>query len=393
MKAALSKPVAIALGFAALAVFGSLFIHPIALCFLAGPYCAYLLGRCQHPDLLDGICILGTTAISGLVLWLFLDLEIIAIYLLVAALTGFLCSFVTRPSRILAAIAGLAFAMAAGAVWVTYPVSLVIGVGLGGAMLCLQTHWLEQSRNARLDLEDLIALRTQRIRYLLRERDEVTTLAVHDLQSPIQAIAGMQKTLLHMLDDETPDKASIRQALEVAISTNADLSDRIGSLLSDSRDHLGGATDTTPLARILEGTIAAHKIELKTREISVQADTASQIHLRNDEDIKDILDVLLDNAIKYTPDDGKIAIIARHDAPENKVIIDICDNGPGVPEIKKENLFSAPKNSKAVNGRTGLGLYLASRRARRLGGILRYIPPNHAGTTFRIILPTVSPEA
>lgn len=382
----------LALGSTAFAALGSFLIHPFALVFLSAPYAVYLMDRAQRPDWVECACLVGAASVCVLILWSISTLSLVAVYLVVAFMLTSLLGFLTRPGRALAILAGTALAVAAASIWVVYPASLVVGLCLGSATLCLQTHWLETSLNMKIDLKDQIALRTQRIRYLLRERDEVTTLAVHDLQSPIQAIAGMQKTLLHMLEKDTTDKASMRQALEVAIETNADLSDRIGSLLNASRDHLGGSAETTSLSRIIDGTIAAHKIELEGRKISVHMRDAAQIQLHNDEDIKDILDVLLDNAIKYTPEDGKIDINACFDAPESVVVIDVKDNGRGVPEKERDGLFLPPLQSHSAKGRTGLGLYLAARRATRLGGAVKHIPASERGAVFRVTLPAVRLE-
>lgn len=393
MISAASRPGWIAIAAAALAMIGSLFIHPVALLGLAAPYVAFVIYQKQVPTLRHATGIVGVSVVLGVILWVFSDVAFVSLCLVALGLSISIVAFFQPSSMALAFLSGASLALAIASAWMTYPPTLLIGLCFGAGMLCLHIQGLETLRNVQLDLEVQIEMRTQRIRYLLRERDEVTTLAIHDLQSPIQAVEGMQKTLLHMLNDQVPDKESMRQALEVAIETNADLSNRIGSLLKSGRDHLGGTSDSTSLSRIIDGTIATHKIGLRGREISIDMGDATQVHLRNQEDIKDILDVLLDNAICYAPKASTIQITAQYNATLRTVVIDIQDDGPGVPRKKRDTLFSAPVDRQTKDERTGLGLYLASRRATRLGGALKHVSPSGGGTIFRLSLPATRDDA
>ncbi|MGR3500914.1 sensor histidine kinase [Pseudaestuariivita sp.] len=280
--------------------------------------------------------------------------------------------------RILPGLAGLGAVMPL----VQPDTSVAPALGLLAAAMCVAWDRDRHLRADRTDLEDRLERRTHRIRFLLGERDEVTTLAVHDLQSPIQAISGMQKTLLHMLDTADADRHQMRQALKAAIATNEDLSARIGSLLDGSRDYLGGDRETTQVRRVLEQAKAAHVLALKEKRIAVKLAVAPSLSLRNGEDVIDILDVLLDNAIQHSPDGSNICLSAAPIGP-GRLGISIDDEGPGIDPKTLQTLFE-PK----ATGRRGIGLHLARRRARLLGGELTLATSKLGGSCFELHLPS-----
>lgn len=86
------------------------------------------------------------------------------------------------------------------------------------------------------------------------------------------------------------------------------------------------------------------------------------------EAVRDILDVFVDNASHHAHQGGRVDIVAIHDATKWMADISVCDNGPGVPAAKQDSVFLTPANGSSVNVRTGLGLFIAVRRAVRLGG-------------------------
>ena len=250
-------------------------------------------------------------------------------------------------------------------------------------LAAVRQHWEERLAEA----EDRIVRRTSRIRYLLRERDEVTALAVHDLQSPLQAIGGLQKTLLHILDTGRADPGPMRAALAAAIETTDRLSDSIGSVLSASRPHLGGAADATRLATLVEHVLAAHRLGLGTAELEVTREVPGDLCVADAEDVKDILDVLVDNALCHAGSPGRIAITAFRMPDRPIVAIRVDDDGPGLAEHRARKLFAAPGAARAAGSRQGMGLFLAYRRCKALGGSLRYHRSRWGGARFEILLP------
>src|SRR3546814_15128223 len=98
-----------------------------------------------------------------------------------------------------------------------------------------------------------------------------------------------------------------------------------------------------------------------------------------------ILSNLMQNAIKYSPDDGDVEIELGRDGGD--FVIAVTDQGPGVPEEEREAVFRPYWRARRVEeiGGTGLGLPVARSAARSLGGDLMLEAPG-AGTGARFVL-------
>ncbi len=115
--------------------------------------------------------------------------------------------------------------------------------------------------------------------------------------------------------------------------------------------------------------------------------------------VREILGVLLDNAIKYTPTGGRVVI--RLFAEASQVCVEVEDTGIGIPPEGYERLFHefyrAPNARQMAAEGSGLGLAFAWRAARRLGGMLTVEPATGGGTRALVCLPArsgpVGPEA
>lgn len=282
----------------------------------------------------------------------------------VLAGTGFALAWFAMPDPIGATVLVLTF--------------VVLARATGDRIATLQDSLAES--------EDRVVRRTARIRYLLQDRDEVTALAVHDLQSPIQAIGGLQKTLLHMLRTGKSDPEHMQNALEVAISTSEDLSDRVGSILNAKRPHLGGAGEDATLGTLVRHALAVHALRIDSEGVKVTVDVPGTLSIPHAEEIKDILDVLIDNALHHAGTPPRVSVSAWLDNVDRRIVIAVGDNGTGVPPDRAATIFTKPPERDA-RVRQGMGLYLAFRRARTLGGTLRYAPSELGGAQFSVHLP------
>jgi len=98
---------------------------------------------------------------------------------------------------------------------------------------------------------------------------------------------------------------------------------------------------------------------------------------------------LIDNAIKYTPDGGSVAI--RAGAVDDKVIIRIADSGIGIPADVQDRLFErffrVDKARSRELGGTGLGLSIVKHLTQSFGGAVRVESEVGKGSTFSVELP------
>jgi signal transduction histidine kinase len=109
-----------------------------------------------------------------------------------------------------------------------------------------------------------------------------------------------------------------------------------------------------------------------------------------DEDrLRQVLLNLVDNAVRYSPDGGRIEI--QVDPSASGVKIAVCDEGLGIPHGEEQRIFSKfyrvdPQQSRGVRG-TGLGLYICRELVRRMEGRVSVSSREGKGSTFVVELP------
>ncbi len=109
--------------------------------------------------------------------------------------------------------------------------------------------------------------------------------------------------------------------------------------------------------------------------------------LADKDKVTEVFANLIDNAIKYSRDDGKVMI--SHAANNGFAMISIMDNGVGIPEMDIAKLFAPyfrSETGKAVQG-TGLGLYIVKNLVEKMGGKISATSKVGEGTTFTVSLP------
>ena len=102
---------------------------------------------------------------------------------------------------------------------------------------------------------------------------------------------------------------------------------------------------------------------------------------------------LIDNAAKYSPSGSPIEIRARREA--DRVVIDVLDRGPGIPESERDKIFAPfyrpPGVPPDIRGH-GLGLSIARGLAEAQGGIVRYAQGRDGGAVFSLDLPAANTD-
>lgn len=194
-------------------------------------------------------------------------------------------------------------------------------------------------------------------------RDEITHMAVHDLRGPLWAvISGIHLALedLRML----PDTEMIQKSLDVAGQSANGLLKLVDSLLDISRLE----TRQMPLQRVpvlLDELIAAAlgslsaSLEEAGLELEMDIDHGLAPLMIDPVIIQRVLVNLLDNALRHTPEGGKILISAQRSG--RNVILRVADSGTGVPPEERERIFERFRQVKEnipLRGAKGTGLGL-----------------------------------
>jgi len=235
---------------------------------------------------------------------------------------------------------------------------------------------LEQEIDLRLKLEAT-----------LKERAEFMRIVAHELRTPLTAMLAASDVL--------QESVSSGPLLKLAKQVNKgalDLSTRVNELFDLARGEIGGlklnCQEIYP-NRILTGTIAYFSAEARKEGITLISDWPHDLppawgdHRR----VTEILNNLIENAIKYTGDNGRITVRARSE--DGCILFQIEDTGCGIPTEIQPHIFQAHYwSNHSSERRDGMGLGLAlSKMLVELHGGKIWAESNGGGSKFSFTLP------
>lgn len=231
----------------------------------------------------------------------------------------------------------------------------------------------------------------QELRELARYRSELIATISHELKTPLTAILGHAE----LIADRNPDLTSID-----AIIRNAQrLSNLVANLLHYSR--IQGRRETVrravDLAELCEASVDLLSIRAKQAGVHLHFDRPTPypvVVFGDPEELARVIDNMVDNAVKYTPEDGTVSV--HMTVTDDEVRVDVTDTGLGISTTDQQHVFSAfhrstNPNALSIPG-TGLGLPIAQRIAESHGGSLSVTSELGRGSTFRFTVPLRSPR-
>lgn len=263
----------------------------------------------------------------------------------------------------------------------------------------LEGEKVKLSTLTREELEKKVEERTAELVKALRAAEaarknleEFSSLATHELRTPIAAVKGYVKLLLDGTAGHLPEKP--KQYLEQVRDATERLLALVNAMLNVSRVELGTlAVDPKPtyLPDIADAVLKDLDPKIKEKKLAITTDYDRTLPLLDlDRSLMHaIFENLLSNAVKYTGDKGIIEVIVQKKAPDAVIIVK--DNGYGIPQEQQahifEKLFRADNvRSKEIEG-TGLGLYLVHAILDQAGGTIRFESEEGKGSTFFVSVP------
>jgi len=229
------------------------------------------------------------------------------------------------------------------------------------------------------------------LKRLERVRREFVANVSHELRTPLTAIKGYAETLR---DGGLRDPETAAEFVQV-IHRHAE---RLRALIEDLLD----------LASVEQGQARIDLAPVSLREVADQAEAVARpaavekrhtLTLDLPEDLPgvvadrdrlaQVLINLLDNAVKFTPEEGRIEVSAR--SSSGRVVVSVKDNGVGIPpeDIGRifERFYRVGRSRDRREGGTGLGLAIAKHLTQAMGGTIEVESLPGSGTTFRVSLP------
>lgn len=230
------------------------------------------------------------------------------------------------------------------------------------------------------EIGKFVGIQTDITRQVERERqvNALDRVLRHNLRNSLNVIKGRAEMAAEQTDNE-----SIHAALDQILSTadelieTADEGREITRLLATRADR-----DTRKLDSIVAEAVA----DLQTRypEATIETDLQAGASAVAVDSIDRAIEELIDNAIGHNDADPHVWVTLR--PTEKEVLIEVVDDGPGVPEFDK-HVFEDPERGDELSHGSGLGLWLVYWIVRRSGGELEYEERPAGGSLVTVRLP------
>jgi len=224
-----------------------------------------------------------------------------------------------------------------------------------------------------------------------RARSDFVATASHELRTPLAAVYGAARTL-RRTDIEISDEQRDR-FLEIIVSETERLTAIVSQILLAGQLEEGrvdvstAATDLRPLA---ESVLDSARLRAPDQiELRLEQNGAPTVAIADEDKLRQVLVNLLDNAIKYSPDGGDVAV--ELDGGHGRVRLTVRDSGLGIPSAEQERIFEKfyrldPALTRGVGG-SGLGLFISRELVSRMGGSLTVRSQPGEGAAFVVDLP------
>lgn len=221
-------------------------------------------------------------------------------------------------------------------------------------------------------------------------RDTFVSVASHELRTPLTSVVGYTDLLLR----RDPPDATRKLWLKNIFNNSQKLSAIVDDLLNVSRIQSGKVnikSEIVSLPDVVNESLFLARENTDKHEFVVDMELNLPDVLTDRDKLGQVLGNLLDNAIKYSPNGGRVTLSAHNEPKEHRIVVSIADEGIGIGEADKDLLFTTfhriqRPETKGVRG-TGLGLYVAKEWTEAMGGKIWLESELNKGSTFFISIP------
>jgi signal transduction histidine kinase len=222
-----------------------------------------------------------------------------------------------------------------------------------------------------------------------RDHRELTEFIVHDLKNPLSVVyAGLDWAT----EQIPPNQGELGQAIADSREAAMRLRTMIEDLLTISRMEQANfplQRELMSVTKFLRSVVLGYTTRAQKSGIVLLPPSEEIVEVTADQRLlRRVVENILDNAFRYTPAKGRIAVSVR---PSGGVEIDVSNDGPVIPPPERHRIFEKFKRGageRSACGNAGLGLYFCKRAVEAHGGGIRVISTQDWPTSFRINLPT-----
>lgn len=218
-------------------------------------------------------------------------------------------------------------------------------------------------------------------------RDYVANVS-HELRTPLTAVRGLLEPLADgMIQDDETKQRYYKIMLREVVRLSRLITDMLElSRLQSGTEHM--EVSAVNLEELLQDTKQSYQNEAAQRGIALKLDAKGVPYAMTDEDrVEQLLVILLDNAMHYTPEGGSITIGAT-ETTGDRILVSVTDTGCGIAEADLPHVFERfyKTDKSRKEGGTGLGLSIAKQIVDKLGEEIYVESKTNEGTSFHFTL-------
>jgi signal transduction histidine kinase len=255
----------------------------------------------------------------------------------------------------------------------------------------LLLHALEYA----LERSKLLAELEKERRSQLETKDQFLSHVSHELRTPLACIHQFTTILLDGLAGDLGERQ--REYLEIVFRNVGQLSKMVEDILTATRaleGKLAVNARETFLAALADETVAAMRMRALARKIEISTAVPRDLAVYADpERTSQILSNLLDNAIKFTPDGGRVAVKAEVLPGQGFACVTVTDTGIGISQQNTDRVFDRLYQVEAAisrRGGLGLGLHICKELVQAHGGRIWVESERGRGSSFFFTLPLIT---
>ncbi|NIR31793.1 MAG: HAMP domain-containing protein [Gammaproteobacteria bacterium] len=231
----------------------------------------------------------------------------------------------------------------------------------------------------------LVGLEQQKVNFLRH--------VSHELKTPLATMReGTELLCEQVIGPLNQAQAEVAQILsERSRRLQKLIEDLLQFSVEEPRERM---SEARPLAleKLVRRVLVDHKVSLAARKLKVSLGLEPVSVTGREEQLRVVLENLLSNAIKYSPRRGRVRVTLK--AQDSRAVLDVQDEGPGIPPEDRERIFEVFYQGQATSGSvkgTGLGLAIAKEYVTLHGGTIEAVN-EPGGAHLRVSLPLRAPE-
>lgn len=273
--------------------------------------------------------------------------------------------------------------------------SVIDAINKGEVYRFIDKPWnIEQIKNSIKNAADIFFMRRElkeknlKLQKLHSEMNQFVYSLSHELRGPLMSISGVSK--LAKMEVNEPN---VLEYFEMIDSATGKLDDFIYKMLDFYRstkiDHKVTKIDFKYIVS-QQMMVYRDKFDLSHFHLEVQINQQDEFY-SDDAKIRVILNNLFSNAVQFQKEQGgQKRIGLTIDVIGDQAIIVVEDNGIGIEERYRDEVFNLFARATQRNVGTGLGLYMVKEAVEQMGGNVRLVSEVNAGTTVTVTLPTLN---